>query len=134
MGAWGMGSFENDDALDFVGVLAGGGGPEVIVEALQSVASAGVTAPITAPTAARAVAAAEMVAAGRGKACDGLPADAGAWLGKNTMAAASMRDLAARAVQRIAEASDLRTIWEKGHPSDAKAWIDGVLELGRRLS
>ncbi|HVO31306.1 MAG TPA: DUF4259 domain-containing protein, partial [bacterium] len=77
MAIFGLGNFENDDALDFVGALARGGGPELVLDSLKSVADAPAAEKVGAAGASRALAAAEMVAAGRGRACDDLPSDAG---------------------------------------------------------
>lgn len=133
MGVWGMGSFENDDALDFLGALVHGGGPELVLETLMEVVNAPADAPLAKEPAARAIAAAEMVAAGRGKACDGFPADGGAWLGRHTMAAASLRDMALQALERIVRASALRAHWDQQDPADAKAWRASLADLEKRL-
>ena len=62
MGAWGTGSFENDDAMDWVADLEGSDDLAIVVETLSRVADAGDDY-VETPEGAAAVAAAEVVAA-----------------------------------------------------------------------
>src|SRR3982074_844158 len=65
MGAWGVGSFENDDAMDWVTGLREGPGDNILREALAPITSAE-DQYLQAPDCSIAIAAAEAVAAGRG--------------------------------------------------------------------
>ena len=63
-GAWGPGSFDNDDALDWVQRCLQSTGAAVVAPTLRTAAQAG---PLDAQDAAMAIVAAEIVAAARGK-------------------------------------------------------------------
>jgi hypothetical protein len=76
-GAWGPGPFQNDDALDWLGELAGANDASVLVAALTQANS---TAYVEAPQCSAALAAAEFVAAAAGRPMKNLPDAAAAWL------------------------------------------------------
>lgn len=61
MGAWGLGSFENDEAADFLAEVIGSGDLALIREAIDNVVTS--TEFVEAPDACRAIVAAEVVAA-----------------------------------------------------------------------
>lgn len=65
MGAWGVGSFENDDAGDFLGDVTDSGDLSLIREALDNVLTS--TEYVEAPDACMAIVAAEVVAAALGR-------------------------------------------------------------------
>lgn len=71
MGAWGSGSFDNDDALDWVNDLEGSKGTAVIEFALQAVLDE--SDYLEAPECSAALCAAEVVAALKGAPGQGLP-------------------------------------------------------------
>jgi hypothetical protein len=130
MGAWGAGSFENDDALDWLGVLAGAYGPTPIRDALSAAAEA--EGYVEAPEASAALAAAEVAAALFGHPSPTLPDEAAGWVRANAGAAqAGLRELARRAVDAVARDSELRDLWlETG---DAGEWEAAVRDLRSRL-
>lgn len=74
MGAWGVGSFENDDAGDWVWELEEAGDGSFLVDTLQPVADAAADKYVEVGEAACALAAAEVVAAALGQPGDDLPA------------------------------------------------------------
>lgn len=129
-GAWGEGSFDNDDALDWVEVCAQAAGPEVVSEALQSALKSEM---IEAPDGSVAVAAAEVIAAARGKASPALPAQLQAWLDKQPKEKiAALASQASEALERVKDptVSELRQLWSEGK---ASPWLARIAELEARL-
>lgn len=127
MGAWGTDSFANDDAMDWVAELEAAGDTAVVRAAL--IAAAGDDSErgegseyIEAPTGSVALAAAEVVAALRGRPHPELPEAVTTWV------AASGRDpdpalarIAVRAVDAVAddpEKPELRGLWDEAVPED----------------
>jgi len=129
MGAWGAGSFENDDALDFVGDLVDDGDAQQVLAALDAIPSEGY---IEAWNATPAIAAAEIVAAAHGRPGPDLPEDVAEWVAKHRGSiTAKMLTLARVAVKRIAEdeQSELRSCWEESDSlSEWQAAMDDLLK------
>ena len=130
MGAWGPGSFENDDAMDWLDGLARGHGATPIRDALSAAAES--DGYVEAPEASAALAAAEVVAALHDRPCVGLPEEAAGWVRTHRGAAQPwMLDMARCAVDRVERDSELRDAWlESG---DAGEWETAVRELRSRL-
>lgn len=129
MGAWGTGSFENDDAADWVGGLAAIA-PEELTPILTQAADD--PAYLEAPAASVAVAAAEVVAALNGTAADGAPAKIGEWAGKHPQAMTpELKAVAIRAVDRVRRNSELKDLWMEA--DGLNEWIAGLKELQGRL-
>jgi hypothetical protein len=132
-GSWGTGSFDNDDAADFVvDVVAQGSTQPLRAALLQAASGKGY---LEAPDAAAALAAAEMVAAARGKPTSAAKgnSDVTGWVGRThpTVDPALVAD-ALRAVDRIlGEDSELRELWSESEQYDA--WRAGVAELRAHL-
>jgi len=128
MGAWGAGNFENDDALDFVGALTIDAVEQQVREALSAVHLAG-GAEVDATASARALTAAELVAASRGHLADDFPQDA-VGLTKG-LKAADLTGLACDAVSRVLLSSELVALWaEADEPED---WNRAITDLIERL-
>lgn len=130
-GAWGEGSFENDDALDWVAQCIAARDASAVKAALEAPLT---SAYIEASDGAIAVAAAEVVAAARGKPAKSLPKDLRAWLDRQPKATiAQLAPLAMRALARIKDpkVSELRQLWSEGKPN---AWPRQVADLELRLS
>lgn len=129
MGAWGAGSFENDDALDFVGDLADGGDVAQLRAALEAIPREGY---IEAMDATNALAAAEIVAAAHGRPGPDLPEAMTAWVAKHRANVnAKMLTFARDVVKRITEdeQSELRELWaESDSFAEWKAAVDGLLK------
>jgi hypothetical protein len=107
-------------------------GPELISETLARVANAPGDAYLEVDDCSSALAAAELVAAARGKGLDRLTDNGREWLSANQSAVAQVDvPLARRAVARILEASELRDLW--GESEYASEWQAEVQELLRRL-
>lgn len=129
-GAWGDGSFENDDALDWVVECTQSAGPQVVAATLNGAIKAKY---LEAPEGAAAVAAAELVAAARGKPSPNLPIELAAWLQRQPKAQlASLAPLARQALGKVLnpEASELRQLWS-GDKKDR--WESRIAELEARL-
>ena len=130
-GAWGTGSFENDDALDWAHEFEAKPSMSALVAALESATGTGY---LEAPEGSAAIAAAEVIAAIAGKASASLPAGLAAWARKQPKAEGLQRlPLARKAVDRVArgEGSELRELWQE---SNAAAWQASIADLERRLS
>jgi hypothetical protein len=134
MGAWGPGSFQNDDALDWVWELANGG-EGVVRSALQTVISAKGTYDAETGAACNALAAAEVVAAMRGRPCESVPQRAEEWLGSaKRPPAPDLVDLARRAVERVRSDSELKECWDEARdPASREAWYAAIDDLLTRL-
>jgi Domain of unknown function (DUF4259) len=137
MGAWGTDSFANDDALDWVAELEGAADLSIVRAALEEATSSEAEY-VEAPVGSVALAAAEVVAALRGRPHPDLPEGVVAWVS----AAGRSPDpalvaLAARAVTAVADdpaRSELRELWDEAAGEDRTAWQAGVAELRQRLA
>jgi Domain of unknown function (DUF4259) len=130
MGAWGPGSFENDDALDWLNELVEGSGLRPVSAALGRTTGEYVEA----PDASAAVAAAEIVAALMGRPLAGLPDEAKAWIRAHpARPAPALVEQARAAVRRVQTDSELRELWEEGDAETASAWHACMDDLARRL-
>ena len=142
MGSWGPGSFENDPALDFVGDLTESADGAPLRDALQRItAHDGTRQPswfgrfmgrradrLTIHHCQTAIAAAEMVAALRGRPPAKLPDKAADWIAAHR--ASSSDDLVAVAKAAIAA---IKTDSELRDEYDPAEWRDKMADLERRL-
>lgn len=129
-GAWGDGSFDNDDAMDWVGECIQAASPGLVKSAFDRVLGPDV---VEAPDASAAIAAAEVVAAALGKPSPSLPANLKAWLaGQPRAQIAAQAVLAERALTKIEDArhSELRQLWSEGKSNQ---WLNKVQELKSRV-
>jgi hypothetical protein len=129
LGTWGPGPFENDAALDWLLVLGGSddpGLPQNLLRGLDRASSH------NARDGARAVAAAEAIAASRGHPGGRLPGEIHRWLAAaEPRADAAAADLAIGVLAKVAgEDSELRSLWAQALGS---RWRSTVDDLGRRL-
>ena len=130
MGAWGAGSFENDDAMDWVseledeGLIAAGAALQEILELAEEY--------LEAPACSAALAAAEVVAALRGHPAADLPEDVAAWIAAHPGdPGGELVAVARRAVDAVAADSELAELWnESAYPT---AWQSAVMDLQTRL-
>jgi hypothetical protein len=132
MGAWGPGSFENDDALDLLGEIS----PETAAEALdqlfQRIVSAGMRGEeIDASDSARALAAAELISAARGHAPDDLPGNAAAIVKALGKPGDEHVENAASAISYVLMRSELVELWAEA--DDPAEWNEAVSGLIARL-
>lgn len=118
MGAWGIGNFENDDAMDWVAVVIASSNKNAVIEALTAIA--GNSGYLDAPECCEALCAAEIIAAQKSGTPDSLPEELSHWLSRthgplNEMItfSESDRELALEALQRITAESELMELWEE---------------------
>ena len=131
-GAWGYGSFENDDALDWLDDLGRHSGSELIMIALSTADPK--ASYIEAPQCSQALAAAEIVAAAHGSASKTLPAGAVQWVRRVKPTVTSALLSAARSavdVCRNSDHSELRALWLESKQSSA--WLAETAALRSRL-
>ena len=136
MGAFGPGSFENDDALDFAAELEASGADALSEVLERAVGGDGVR---DAGLGAAALAAAEVVAALAGRPSRELPdevklwvADAGAGLAAGEVE--RLLGLARRAVAVVTGGdAELARLWAATKPTETAGWRASVADLGRRL-
>lgn len=133
MGAWGLGSFENDEAADFLAEVTGSGDLALIREAIDNVVTS--TEFVEAPDACRAIVAAEVVAAALSRPTaeasqhDGLSR----WLARIRPGIEPALALAAHdALERVlAPNSELLELWED--TEDLAEWKALVSDLMQQL-
>ena len=132
MGTWGIGSFENDDAADFMIDVLDSGDLSLIREVLDNVLTS--TEYVEAPDAALAIVAAE-IAAALGRATLAAQQEVGLadWLARiRPTIDDDLRQQAVNALRRIlAEHSELRELWEE--TEDFQDWQGTVKDLGQQL-
>jgi hypothetical protein len=131
MGAWGTGPFENDDALDFTSELQSDGASSIRA-ALEAVALLEREAYLEAPDSSRAIAAAEVLAATRGRPAPDLPPEITDWVSSVPHVDESLVPLAVVAMTRILEDSELKELWESS--TDGPEWERRVADVRDRLA
>ncbi len=133
MGAWGTGSFDNDDAGDFLAEVTDSGDLALVREVLDNVLTS--TEYVEAPDACQAIVAAEIVAAALGRPTLAAQRrdDLARWLASiRPKIEADLVAQAREALSRIlAENSELRELWEE--TDDFAEWRALVSELGQQL-
>ena len=129
MGAWGVQAFENDDAMDFAADLVDADSLDVVATSFEAIVPGEY---LEAPDCCIALAAAEVVAALRGRTGTSLPKDVSAWTRSTALRADdALLDAARQAVGRIGDRSELKELW---HDSDHfDVWMRAVRDLETRL-
>jgi len=130
LGGWGTGSFENDDAADWVGELG-----TISPKDLNQILAQAADSPdyLEAPAASVAVAAAEAVAALAGSPADAAPKEILDWTKKNPAALTpELKALASRALDRIRHNSELKDLWLQAE--GLNDWTAAIQELQTRLA
>jgi len=132
-GTWGSGSFDNDDAADFVIDATSQSDTRALRSALER-ANAGTY--LEAPDAANAIAAAEMIAAALGKPTPAASANAEviAWVARvHPTIEPSLAADAVRVLNRIlGDESELHELWAES--DDYETWRNCVIALRDRLA
>ena len=124
MGAWGVESFENDDAQDWIGELEAQGLDAVRLALAKVTDDDGHR---DAGDCCRALAAAEILAALAGRPPRYLPRDAEDWLAAHPgTPPPGLLAAARRAVDRVATDSELRHLWEEPHIDTWRADVAGL--------
>lgn len=131
MGAWETGSFDNDDALDWLFDLEDSADTSVISAALQDVLGKGDDY-LEVPECSVGIAAAEVIAALSENPAAKLPDNAKAWIETNAdLEITNLISKALKAVKLIREDSELKEVWDES--ADADAWYHTVDNLIERL-
>ncbi|OJT23213.1 hypothetical protein BO221_20310 [Archangium sp. Cb G35] len=131
MGAWGAGSFENDDALDWLGELSESEDAGVLHETLKTLLKSEPDER-EAPEASAALAAAEVVAAGMGCPARKLPEEVQQWVEAHPLDnPRALARLSLDAVRELKSRSELRDLWEE---SSLEEWLSEVRDLETRLT
>ncbi len=128
----GVGSFQNPDAIAWVAELVESDGADLVVSAIDDVNEGDPGGPVGGAEAAIAIAAAEVVAAARGKPRKDIPEAVRSWTKAKHLA--HHYDLGRRArlaVERVLEDSELADAWTE--TEDADAWRADVEALLARL-
>ena len=134
MGAWGAGTFENDDALDWIAELEQSGGLSAVRTALGQAADPA-DEYLEAPTCNAALAAAEVVAALHGAPAPDLPEEVERWVQAQQLGVAdNLLRVAREVVERVGRQGELRELWEEAEPDDFNAWQRSLADLRSRLS
>lgn len=129
MGAWGVGSFENDGALDWLADLQDEG-LAAVRRALSAVVDAAEQP--DAPDSCNALAAAEVVATLAGKPCADLPAEVQDWCKGKGPPAAELRAQAQAAVDAVLADSELKELFAE--TDNFGEWTAAVADLRSRLA
>ena len=130
MSGWGTGSFENDDAQDFLGQLKSLGGEDVR-EILSRAADE--REYLEAPESSVAVAAAEVIAALKGAPSANVPREVADWMSTSMAGAtADLNELARRAVRKVRTNSELKDLWLEAE--GLNEWSAGLRDLEQRLA
>ncbi|MFC5453025.1 DUF4259 domain-containing protein [Paenibacillus aestuarii] len=129
MGAWGTKSFDNDDALDWVGDLLDSEGHEFLKKTLELV---GHEQYLDACEASQAIAAAEVVAALIGRPSEDLSEELIEWLDSQKDFDKILVEVSRKALKRVlGDDSELKDLWEE---SDCyEEWRGQIKELEGRL-
>jgi hypothetical protein len=132
MGAWGIGGFDNDMALDFSNSLIETSDLSLIDSALSTERAGGF---LDADKASEAIAACEVLAAALGRAGPDLPDSVREWVAGH--ARLKFRDVKAKALAALDEVltdeSELNQLW-KENEAEFSAWRQGVEALRKRIS
>lgn len=131
-GAWGIGSFDNDDALDWISELEQANSPAALTAPLGGIDAK--SKYVEAPDCAMALAAAEVIAAAHGRPSKALPAEATQWLKRvhPTIGPALVQQAHTTVTLcRDAANSELRQLWADS--KDFQAWLADTANLLSRL-
>ena len=133
MGAWGAGSFENDDASDWSTELVEGTDLSAIRAALGAKEIEGYYLEV--PEGSRIIAASEVLAALLGRPSTSLPAEVSKWVaGHRALDASGLVTRALQMIDRVlAEHSELEELWRE-NADEYSAWRAGVIDLRDRVA
>lgn len=133
MGAWGVGSFDNDDAADFLADVTESGDLSLVREVLDNVLTS--TEYVEAPDASQAIVAAEILAfaLGRPTAAAEQQDALGPWITRTrpTVEPQLARNGEDALARILAPNSELRELWEESE--EFPDWQSAVIELQKQL-
>ena len=130
MSVWGVGIFENDDALDWIYDLADSGSLARVSTALDVIIRDKDDFPELSDCRI-ALAAAEIIAAMHGDPSLDLPEEAEEWIGDKILEDEDLRAKAEESVMIIVKNSELKDKWE--HSSSFESWQSKLQNLQKRL-
>ena len=129
MGGWGTGSFENDEAQNFLGRLSS----VEVGDLKQMLANAADRDYTDAPESSVVIAVAEVVATARGNPPQAVPSQIAEWVSKIEGAPSSdMSELARLAVYKVRTNSELKDLWLEAE--GLNEWSAVLRDLEERLS
>ena len=129
MGGWGTGSFENDDAMDWLSRLAAIGPADLAKIFTQA---ADDPAYLEAPAASIVVAAGEVLAALNGSPASAPPPAIDEWVKKyRRISTPELNALAVRALERVRRDSELKDLWMEA--DGLNDWTGVIRDLQTRL-
>jgi hypothetical protein len=128
MGAWGSGSFENDDAADWLTEL----GTTTLDDMTQIFVQAADNPTYLEAHASRVVvAAAEVIAALNGSPAQEVPSEIVKWTTNRQASTQELKALALRALERVRKNSELKDLWLEA--DGLNDWIAAIQELQTRV-
>jgi hypothetical protein len=134
MGAWDIGSLDNDEAQDFIADLINTSGDrwQMIEIALALISDS--NGDTESMDECAALAAAEVIAtAVSGSSCHGLDEELASWVMRTTPKHLHMLSReAVQAVAKIAAHSELHTLWSEA--GELEPWLDSLNDLKKRLT
>lgn len=130
MGAWGTGSFENDDAMDWVYELEDAKNFQILADAFDTVLDQK-DEYLEAPDCCIAICAAEVTAGLLGNPADDLPEEVMEWLEGQPDPSEVLLKLATNALNAILKKSELKELWQE--TDDYDEWREIVLDIRDRL-
>lgn len=128
MAAWGSGSFENDDAADWLAELR-----TIAPDDLTKIFSQAADDPayFEAPAASVVVAAAEVIAALNGSPANGVPPEIVKWTANRPAPTPELKALALRALDRVRKNSELKDLWLEA--DGLNDWTAAIQDLQIRV-
>lgn len=134
MGAWGPGSFENDDALDFAGEIESLSDIEAVLVAANEAGHALIEGEIEVDIASRIIVAGEVIAAMRGHRSDDMPAELAKKVHSFGKPSIELFDLVRNNVSAVMGRSELLDLWAEAEPDDKRAFNRAMTDLVDRLN
>lgn len=136
MGAWGLKTFENDYALDWVGSLISQNKKDMVIRALKEIELNNEY--IEAPECSEALCAIEIISNIKSKDSSNLPEELLEWINKkrgllkkSITFSQSEIELAISTLQKIINDSELKELWQES--DNYQEWISYQLNLERKL-
>jgi hypothetical protein len=128
MGAWGAGSFENDDAAHWLAEL-----PTIALDDLTKIFDRAADDPnyFEAPAARVVVAAAEVVAAMNGSSTTIVPPQIIKWTANQQAPTPELKALVLRALDRVRKNSELKDLWLEA--DGLNEWTAAIQDLQTRV-
>ena len=133
MGAWGIGTFENDDAVEWLDELQASADSSVLQTTLEETENG--EEYLEAPEGIHILCAGEIIAGLQGQSAPDLPDEARDWMQEHKLLdVSSLIPIATRKIDQVLDnGSELRELWQENE-ADYRTWRENVLALKARLS